>query len=95
MTIVGYTFQADIFCPDHIAEEVRRTLSADLWHPVDEDGGEYPWDAEWILDQWADLCDIDRYNEHTFDSDDFPKVIFSGQVEGTEYCGNADCEETL
>jgi hypothetical protein len=95
MTIVGYTFQADQYCPDHIAEAVRPTIDFELGYPVDADGGEYPWDTEWLLDQWAIALEIDRYDEHTFDTDDFPKVIFAGQVEDDEYCGNADCEETL
>lgn len=95
MTIVGYTFQAEVYCPEHIGEAVRPTLDPDIRYPIDEDGGEYPWDAEWLLDQWAGWCDIDRQNEHTFDSDDFPKVIFASQVEDTEHCGNADCEATL
>lgn len=93
--IVGYTYQADQYCTDCIMDQVRADLPEELHGPVDEDGGEYPWDAEWFLTQIALHTDIDRMDEHTFDSDDFPKVIFASQVEDTEHCGNPDCEETL
>jgi len=89
--IVGYTYQADQYCPDCIADQVRADLPEELHvlrYPVDADGGEYPWDAEWFLTTIAPHLDItDRYDETTFDSDTFPKVIFSSQVEDTEYCG--------
>ena len=97
--IVGYTYKADQFCTDCIREQVIASLPEELQvlaHPVDSEGGEYPWDAEWFLDQVAPHLDIeDRMDERTFDSDDFPKVIFSTQVEDTEHCGNPECEETL
>ena len=93
--IVGYTYEADTYCPVHIIVELRKSLPEELHSPIDDDGGEYPWDAEWFLTTVAPFCNIDRMDEHTFDSDEFPKVIFSSQVEDTEYCGNAECEETL
>lgn len=95
MTIVAYTFQADLYCPDHIGAAVQETLPLDERHPVDEDGGEYPWDTEWLLDQLAKGLGIDRYDEHTFDSDHFPKVVFAGQLEEEEHCANPECEEAL
>jgi hypothetical protein len=95
MSIVGYSYQADTYCPRCISDIVRAHLPTGLRHPVDEDGGEYPWDTEWFLTTIAPFLGIDRMDEHTFDSDDFPKVIFSHQIETDEYCGNPKCEETL
>ncbi len=54
--IVGYTFQADNYCPGCIIDQLPT-------------GPGQP------------------YDETTFDSGDFPKVIFSSQLEDTEHCG--------
>jgi hypothetical protein len=50
-------------------------------------------DSETYLHKVADLLGpkvfssgFDRYYEDCFDSDDFPKVIFSTDVEVPEYC---------
>lgn len=77
--IVGYTYQSEVWCPDCIA---------DIWarHMPDLT-------TESILDVVAEKLGIDRMDEHSFDSGDFPKVIFSSQVEGYEYCCN--CHELL
>jgi hypothetical protein len=36
---------------------------------------------------------IDINDEHSYDSGDFPKVVFSGSVEGVEHCG--ECHEEI
>lgn len=77
--IVGYTFRADLYCSDCIVAQVC--------------GGEvaFTLDTELVLDDAADAKGIDRQEEHTFDSDDFPKVIFAGMIDGDECCGS--CHE--
>lgn len=42
------------------------------------------------LAEIAHAFGIDRMNESSFDSGDFPKVIFASQVEDDEYCGKCD-----
>lgn len=74
--IVGYTYNADVYCDDCIREIAKRgTLaagSATMW----ADCGT----AEEILTEWALLIGLDRMYEWSFDSGDFPKVIFADQV---------------
>lgn len=85
--IVAYTFQADTYCPDCIGELV--------YHPNGDAAAAYPdGGAEAQLDWVADALGIDRGDEHTFDSGDFPKVVFSCQIEETEHCGQCGTEIT-
>lgn len=96
--VVAYTYQADTFCPDCT---VRMTFGAylasqgfnrlgirALQNFVVENIKE-----EKILDYLAERDLIDRYDEHSFDSQDFPKVVFESQLDTTEYCG--ECREEL
>lgn len=76
--IVGYTFQADIYCPACVIEEM---IDAGLAAPAARDMG-----AENALDQCGDAAGIDRYDEYSFDSGDFPKVVFAVQIDD-ETCG--------
>jgi hypothetical protein len=68
--VVGYAYQADIWCPECIAKKFAPGQQA----------------TEAALDHAAEQRGIDRYDEATFDSDDFPKVVFRDQVED-EACG--------
>lgn len=87
-TIVGYTFNADQYGPECIVAQVT-TNPGDVHHrdaKID--------DAETHLDLLARIAGIDRMDEHSFDSGDFPKVIFAVQVESDEErCGA--CGEPL
>lgn len=78
MSVAAYTYKADIYCVDCIIEVMllggeASPAARDM--PVEE-----------ALDQIAEANATDRYNESTFDSDDFPKVVFSDQLSG-EHCG--------
>lgn len=67
MTILGYTYQAENFTPDGlVAELVAKGTRAP---------GALGMSAEHVLDQWATEDGIDREDEWSFDSGDFPKVI--------------------
>jgi hypothetical protein len=83
MTIAGYIYQADILC-----DECARVLGIKQAQAA---GSSMSWGdcgtAEQTLGEWASLEGIQRLDESTFDSDDFPKVILSYQVEGCEICG--------
>jgi len=87
--VVGYTYQAETLCP-------ACTLSAlpmgdgetfDGWYEVD--GNMSPEDN---LSELAAAFGIDRMDESSYDSGDFPKVIFSSDSEGDQ-CGG--CGEIL
>lgn len=82
-TIVAYTYQADIVCADDMREIAKREAA--------KAGDAYMWadsgSAEDILNAWATAACIDRQDERTFDSGDFPKVVFASQIEDVEHCG--------
>ena len=73
--IVGYTFQAEVYCPGCLEE---------MWfeRPSEEA-------LESRLDALATEQGIDRSDEWSFDSDDFPKVVFMSHGEDT-FCGTCD-----
>lgn len=72
-TIVAYTYQAETLCPSC-------TLDA-LYVPQslrDEQS------AESIIEMLAVARGIDYQHENTYDSSDFPKVVFADQVHAFE-----------
>lgn len=77
--IVGYTFDADNY---H-----GRCLVEMLVHEGHLSPAAVDMDPEAVFDQDAAASAIDRQDESSFDSGDFPKVIFSSQVEDDEHCG--------
>lgn len=85
-TIVAYTYKADIYCPEC-------TVLAMLPITGGCTKGEiavYPThNTEAILDVYAARMNIVRGCEWTFDSDNFPKVVFADQANEIEqeYCG--------
>jgi hypothetical protein len=82
--VVAYTYQADIYHPECVL-----ALMADQGMTAPEG-----FDTEEALDYLAGhfFPSVDRYDEYSFDSDDFPKVVFSSQVEDTEWCGGCGDE---
>lgn len=84
--IVGYSYQADIHCPPCIVDIFRsqgRTKVAPTSIGV-----------EAALNHAAQLEGVNREDERSFDSAEFPKVIFGSQVESSdERCGG--CGEPL
>lgn len=78
--IVAYVYRADLYCPECLPDVMQRR--ADLLDV-------YPagFNTEAWLDRCAEVLGIDREDESTFDSDDFPKVVFRDQLEDDERCG--------
>ena len=66
--VLGYTFLADIFCPECLPKVMGASEKDNVAQVED------------FLDQEAARLGIDRYDETTFDSGEFPKVIFADQV---------------
>lgn len=74
--IIGYTYAAENWTSQGIIEAGIR----DGWlAPAARD-----MDVEEVLDQAQHYFPIDRMDETTFDSGEFPKVIFRYQVEDDE-----------
>lgn len=91
--IVAYTYHAELLCPSCVVGN----MVSDEHNAQSEtmnNATHYLADAETNLDAMAKAVGIDRYNEHSYDSDDFPKVVFSSQANDTdwEHCDQcADC----
>lgn len=80
MDIVGYTYSGDNYCPRCITAMFAMAPTATA-------------QAETTLDVVAAWRRIDRYDENTFDSGAFPKVIFRLSIQDDETCGN--CHERI
>lgn len=91
-TVCGYTYQADIYCPEHVCEAVA--LDARRFGVVP---GRMDYeDAEDYLKRMAPMYGIkDRTDEYTFDSDQFPKVIFLGHACDMDHDYCAACGDDL
>jgi len=85
--VVGYQYQADFFCPACQLDLVTMDLV--------EQGIRFAVlpDAESALDALAERAGIDRNDEWSYDSDDFPKVIFRDQADDDTACGR--CGRTI
>lgn len=73
----AYIYKADIYCPEHIVEQI------DGEAPVEDIAGA----VEEKLDYIAGMLGIDREDEALFDSGDFPKVAFKGELYDDAHCG--------
>lgn len=82
--IVGYTYNAENLCPACVIETLIAQGEAS---PAARD-----MPTEDALEQIASANGIDRMDERSYDSGDFPKVIFSSQVEEGETCSNCHNE---
>jgi len=101
--ISAYVFKADIVCCDCIAEWAMNELIQEGSNKPDVevlirnvglgyDAGVYAYRSEIILRQLAGNRGIDLENEYSWDSDDFPKVVFADMVEDKENCGTCHKE---
>lgn len=70
--IVGYTYRADNYLPGALVEQL---IAEGRLSP-----GARGMDADEALDQLAAVEGVDREDEYSFDSDEFPKVILFGNV---------------
>lgn len=75
--IVGYEFRVERYCPEHIVAAVTATPEFDGWALAE--GVDMPVEAN--LNEIAAAFGIDRMDERTFDSDEFPKVVFRDQAD--------------
>jgi hypothetical protein len=92
--VVGYTYRADVWCGPCVV----RALTVNPGNVGHRDPGPMA-DPETHLDVLARVAGIDRTDERTYDSDEFPKIIFrdsaadyaarEGQPERCTTCGGA------
>lgn len=89
--IAGYTFKTETYCRYCIIDALPTgpgqpyegwKLAAGVSMPTEEN-----------LDEIAAAFQIDRDDESSFDSNDFPKVIFDSQAEETDVC--SVCHEPI
>lgn len=84
--IVGYQVEADFRCRDcmHGVASVHGAA-----HGLSTEGV----GVEELMDRWARRVGIDRSDESSFDTREFPKVVLASHVEGPDRCGG--CGEYL
>lgn len=84
--IVAYTFRAENLCPDCTVKAVcadrRLATTPAAWEMGAED----------LLEQLAAYHGIAREDERSYDSDEFPKVVFGSQVKDVETCDSCGWE---
>lgn len=83
--VVGYMFQADIYCPDCIGGVLTSTPEYENFALA----GGVVMTAEEDLDEVALAFGIDRHDESSYDSDVFPKVLLA-DPSVNRYCGACD-----
>lgn len=71
MTIVGYTFNAENYTPGGVLVALANDERFDGW----QDRSVPPMSVEANLSEMAAAFGIDRGDERSFDSGDFPKTI--------------------
>lgn len=81
-TVVGYIYRADIYCDHCVGVMFKKEHGPSIFDGTDA-----------ILRARAAERNIDHYDESTYDSDDFPKVIFADHASDDDTCGN--CHDTL
>lgn len=85
-TIVGYTYNAENYMPEAIVAQLTTNPGNVNHHRAVVTA------PEAHLDLLARLAGIDRTDERSFDSGDFPKVIFASDVEDGELFVDSDGE---
>lgn len=90
--ICAYTFNADTYCPDCIVT-VLPTGHGQAYDGWALAPGADPMSTEDNLTEIALAFGINRDDEHTFDSDDFPKIVFCSDIQELSHCGR--CGEAL
>lgn len=88
--IVAYTFRADTYCPACVIEMLPTGPGQryDGWALA----AGVAMSTEDNLAELAVAFGVDRENEHSFDSGEFPKRVYADSLDGDfpEYCGHCD-----
>lgn len=84
--IVGYTYAADTYCWGECVIQALLTGDGERFDGWALAAGADPMSTEDNLTEIAMAFGIDRMDEYSFDSDEFPKVIFADSVDSDEVC---------
>lgn len=94
-TVIGYIYQADVYCEPCAAERVTRNATDEETERAEAELAKlshFPSHQE-VLNAYGRAAGIaDPEDEYSYDSDHHPKVIFADHYEG-DTCGN--CHEPL
>jgi hypothetical protein len=82
--IAAYQYKADTYCGTCVVKELCKDVGAEP-----PQGSTHEEELHVI----AENLGIERLYESSFDSDDFPKVVFADQIEEDEHC--CKCGEEL
>lgn len=82
--ISSYIFWADLYHPECILEVLTSTQEYNGWALAP---GAPPEPVEDQLNEIAATFGVDRTDETSFDSGDFPKVVFAYEIQRGEVCG--------
>lgn len=80
--VVGYIYQANIYCSGCIDDVVIESLSEDERSRINAFVPD--------MDEVAREFGFDPGDESSYDSDEYPKVFFSDQCVNEERCGRCD-----
>jgi hypothetical protein len=85
--VVGYAFRGELLCPTCLLDALRTGDGEPFDGWALADGVQMT--VEDNLSELALSFGVDRYDERTFDSDDFPKVLFSSDADddASSRCG--------
>jgi hypothetical protein len=78
MRITGYQYKADFYCPSDL---INLLIAQGKASPAARD-----MEPEDVLDQIAGAEAVDREDEYSFDTDEFPKRVYSLEDDDC-YCG--------
>lgn len=85
--LVGYSYRAENYCEEHILNAMIGDFPVNFYKKKSAT-------VERTLNLLAecDPCEIDREHEHSFDSEDFPKVLFrDGCTEVRDFGDDETC----
>jgi len=94
--IAAYTYRAEEVCPECISKWASGKLREQGFTEIEikqfatehsvVDVGIRAFRSENLLRNLAEILDIDLEDYYSFDSDNFPKIIFYDQIEEVSYC---------
>lgn len=92
--VAGYTFQAELLCPGCTLEAVKVAYPLDYPLSSTIQDGDTSEDVLRTVAKSRNLAGagIDLADALSFDSDDFPKVVFVDQLDDEEHCGSCGGE---
>ena len=88
--IVAYDYAADRYCLDCMVVTATERMEAAF--PGASARGDCDGFPDQVIATWARLAGIDFNDEHSYDSDEFPKVVFRDQLESEATCATCHCD---